>query len=76
MRANRKKWVRPLAEMPLWQAVNWIESAPQRQLKAAIRAMESCTSTNCWWGEYQTAQIMLPRARKFLRPNTQIQRAP
>lgn len=70
-RALRKKWLLPLAEMPVWQAINWVENAKQRQLKCAVAAMESCTQTNCWFGLYGTAQLLLPHARKLVRPNAE-----
>lgn len=70
MRRARKKWLLPLTEMPVWQALNWIDNAGQRQLRAAVIAMESCSQTNCWWAEAHTAELLLPRARARLRPNT------
>ena len=66
MRAARKRWLLPLAEMPVWQALNWIDNAGTRQLRAAVRAMESCTETNCWWALRYTADLLLPRAKARL----------
>ena len=71
MRAARKKWVRPLAELPLWRATDWVDMAGKRQLRATLAAMESCTSLNCWYGEYEAARLLQPRVIARLRSNTQ-----
>lgn len=52
---RRKKHLRPLCDMPVWHIVGHIESLNLNQLRALKRAMDSCTTTNCWWGEYDIA---------------------
>lgn len=62
-----RKWVRPLTKMPAWMAVGWVlyECKP-RTLRTVVAAMELCTPTNCWWGDYRTAQALLPVCRDRL----------
>lgn len=55
LRRARKKHLRPLAEMRFCDIENHIESLTLSQLRALDRAMESCTSTNCWWAEMRIA---------------------
>lgn len=69
VRRQIKKWVRPLAEMPMWQAVDWVHESKPRALRSAIAAMEMCTQTNCWWGDYNSAKALLPLARERLQAN-------
>ena len=70
VRRRIKTWVRPLAKMPTWQAVDWVHECKLRTLRSAVAAMELCTQTNCWWGDYNAAQALLPVARKRLTANT------
>ena len=72
MQAQRrrvKRFVRPLAKMPTWKAYEWIADAKPRTLAAALRAMQSCTETNCWFGDYRTAQVLLPVVMRHMPPN-------
>ncbi len=69
-RRRRAKFVRPLAEMPTWQAVGCCENMDRRELLATRRAMESCTTNNCWYGEWDTARALLPIVRQFLKQKT------
>lgn len=62
-RRRRKKWLRPLATIPVYEAYDRLMGMNKRQLKLTIEAMESCTTTNCWWGDYQAARILLPIAK-------------
>lgn len=68
---RRKKVLRPLAEMPAWKAVDLIGRMGPRQLKALRLAMESCTNTNCWYGEYGFSQALLP----FVRLRAELKKA-
>ena len=67
-----KTWVRPLAKMPMWQAVDWVLESKPRALRNAVVAMEMCTQTNCWWGDYNAARALLPIARERLPANTEV----
>lgn len=67
-----KRWIRPLAEMPTWQAIDWLHDSKPRAVRSAVAAMEICTRTNCWWGDYRTATALLPVARAVLRLNTEV----
>lgn len=57
---KRAKWVLPLAKMPVYEAIDWIERASPSEIRSAIAAMESCSATNCWWGEFATANVLMP----------------
>jgi len=48
-RLRRKRLLYPLARKPFCEIENEIQSMSRRQLRALIAAMDSCTSTNCWW---------------------------
>lgn len=76
VRRRIKTWVRPLAKMPTWQAVDWVRECKPRTLRSAVAAMECCTQTNRWWGDYNAAQALLPIARERLPANEQHNRAP
>lgn len=73
-RARIKRWVCPLAKMETWQAGDWVLECNRRSLRAAVAAMQLCTDTNCWWGCYRTAQMLLPLARERL--NAELSRGP
>lgn len=68
---RRKRILRPLVEMPAWKAVDLIKGMQHRQMAALLRAMESCTKTNCWYGEYGFSQALLPFVRG-LTPNAKV----
>lgn len=72
VRRRIKTWVRPLAKMPTWQAVDWVSECKPRTLRSAVAAMEACSQTNCWWGDYNAAQALLPIARKRLPANSML----
>lgn len=74
VRRRIKTWVRPLAKMPTWQAVCWVRECNPRTLRSAVAAMEACSQTNCWWGDYNTAQALLPIARERLPANAEVSR--
>lgn len=67
MRRARKRWVEPLLTDQLGSVIAKLESMNLRQLRATVRAMESCSQTNCWWGTYRIAQVFLPHCRTRLR---------
>jgi hypothetical protein len=66
-RAKRKKHLRPLAEMPLWQAITYIETRTITGLQAMRAAMDSATSTNCWWAEMEACRHFRPLVQEQLR---------
>lgn len=66
-RAKRKKHLRPLAEMPLWQAITHIETRTITGLQAIRAAMDSATSTNCWWAEMEACRHFRPLVQEQLR---------
>lgn len=66
-RAKRKKHLRPLAEMPLWQAITHIETRTITGLQAIRAAMDSATSTNCWWAEMAACRHFRPLVQDQLR---------
>ncbi len=65
-RAARKKYLRPLVEMPLYRAITHIEMLPLAKLKALNRAMESCTNTNCWWAEMEGTRHYLALVESWI----------
>jgi hypothetical protein len=66
-RAKRKKHLRPLAEMPLWQAITHIETRTITGLQAIQAAMDGATSTNCWWAEMEACRHFRPLVQEQLR---------
>lgn len=65
---RRKRVLRPLVDIPAWKSVDIIEGMRPRQRKVLLIAMESCSKTNCWYGEYDFSQALLPFVRG-LTPN-------
>jgi len=66
-RARRKKHLRPLAEMPLWQAITHIQTRTIADLEAIQAAMDSATSTNCWWAEMKACRHFRPLVQEELK---------
>lgn len=55
-RRARRKYLTPLAQMPYSQCVMTITEMNPQRAEATLRAMLSCSRTNCWWAEYDLAQ--------------------
>ena len=55
-RRCRKKHLTPLSEMTPAQIVLHIEALNLTKLRLLLRAMNSCTTANCWWVEYDIAK--------------------
>lgn len=66
-RRRRKKWLRPIAEMRFVDAFYYIDSAKKRELEAILFAMNTVTTTNCWWVEYEITCLLRPRIQSRLQ---------
>lgn len=51
LRKCRRKHLRPITNMPIGEIIIHIEGLKLNQLRALLRAMDSCTDTNCGWTE-------------------------
>lgn len=66
LRKCRRKHLRPLCDMKPGDLILHIENLNLSQIRALIRAMKSCTTTNCGWVEYDIANRYMRDAELIL----------
>ena len=57
LKRARRKHLAPLTRMTVGEILLRIERLNLNQLRALKRAMDSCTTTNCGWVEYEVAGL-------------------
>lgn len=54
----RRRVLLPLCDKSIQEIDNIAWSMCPAQAREVVRAMDSCTKTNCWWVEYRVARAM------------------
>ncbi|ONM43113.1 hypothetical protein BXT89_14250 [Halopseudomonas pachastrellae] len=56
-RARKREHLTPLLYLPTWETMAAIDEMKPRKLRALLRVMAELNQFNCWWAEYQFAEI-------------------